>query len=1306
MPDLGSTLSLNTSSFGAGIAAARAKLTELNTSLIENRNKMKEVSKEASELQKQEKALAEAMKDGGTKEQQEEMQKLRDRIGQVNAELGTLKTREREIQSDIRKATNELDNQKNGMNNLANAGDGVANSLKKIETGLKSVFAMAASKKLVDFFIGSNAEMEQYTTSFEVMLKDAEKAQNLMGKLTDLAAVTPMELTDVVPIGTLLMNYGVAADELIDKMTQLGNLSSGNAVKFERISLAYGQMLAKGKVTGEELRQMTEAGVPLLQVLADTLGVTTAEVQDMISKSQVGIDVLDRTIASLTTGTGQFAGMMEKQSQTFSGMLSTLKDNIAQFGRDAGEKTFDVVKDSLSDLMDKIEEWRNNGKLDEIAKGLGVSLEFLVNTIKSVTVFLLENKEAVASVVTGFIAYRKAIAISDIIDKFKKSTEGATVAQKLLNAAMNMNPAALIAGGVAALAVGLVAFEINASNSAERAKELAENIKNIGESAKSTAKEQAQLEDIIGKYEEISNSVDDNINKKDELAKLQERLNALYGDEKTGVDLVNGSYEEQIQLLTNLNEAERARRINQVTNELEEAKKKAQSQVEVSILGTASFDNISDDLKGIINSVIDETRKDFDFSQYFDGWNFIGTEEDMKIVLEQQIKEYEALQTAILNTGEANGAYAETYNAVYDKLELLHAIQDGIISGEEALAILNGEVSVSFDEVENSVTNTTEKTVDLATAFEEASKKIDETADKSNVLKTAIEKLNNDNALTYEEIKKIIDISPDLLNKIQARADGYYIEADALKDLNSSVIEEAKAEIKAEKEKTETVIRETQARLSARRAEIVSFAQSAKNTPEERAELQRRMQAITEAENELKAANKMMTDLDLAEMRLNNLGSYEGKKESKSGKKKEDNTPTLKSISSGAKTVSSAFAEMKKNGELSLATVQSVIDAGYESALKYDEATGKWTISAKAYETAANKQIEEAKKAEGVTKTQCSALDSLKGILDEVTAGTYGAAKATEKLKDVSASSTTKNMKNLAEAVAEQKKNGSLSADTVSELADTDYSAALTIGVDGKITLNTKELEDTLTKEIDDAISQLEKKLATVTGKEAKAIEAQINVFKQLKNSISDVSSGTYGVKEKVVSDEQMKAVEDSANRRLKLIDAELKAKQKLRDETLKAIDDEVQARKRLTEDNDIQRQIDQVMAQLKYSQLDEFSRAQLERKLQSLNNDKADMLWERGIEDRKAAANEQFDAESERLNAEKDAINNSLEVLNKLNDTFVSSISDLGETIKAAMEAVKPDSTINITLNDTDKMTAEQLFAFIEDKYGSTSAI
>ena len=478
MPDLGSTLSLNSSNFGAGIAEARAKLTELNTALIENRNKMKEVNKEASELQKQEKALAESMKGGGTKEQQEEMQKLRDRIGQVNAELGTLKTREREIQSDIRKASNELDNQKNGMNNLANAGDNATNAVKRLETGLKSVITMAAGKKLFDYFIGSNAEMEQYTTSFEVMLGDMEKAQSLMGELTDMAAVTPMEITDIVPIGTLLMNYGVAADELVDKMTQLGDLSQGNATKFQRVATAYGQMLAKGKVTGEELRQMTEAGVPLLQALADTLGVTTAEVQDMISKSQVGIDALDAAITSMTTGTGQFAGMMEKQSQTFSGMLSTLKDNIAQFGRDAGEDAFLVVKQSLAELMAMLDEWREDGTLEKIAYELGETVEGVINILKGAIGFIWNTKEGILALAVAMGTFKAAINIGNLINatvtairSYKNAVDAAKVSQIAFNAVGAANPFVLIVS-LAASAIGaLITFGMTAHDAGENVKQ-------------------------------------------------------------------------------------------------------------------------------------------------------------------------------------------------------------------------------------------------------------------------------------------------------------------------------------------------------------------------------------------------------------------------------------------------------------------------------------------------------------------------------------------------------------------------------------------------------------------------------------------------------------------------------------------------------------------------------------------------------------------------------------------------------------------------------------------------------------------
>ncbi len=108
---------------------------------------------------------------------------------------------------------------------------------------------------------------------------------------------------------------------------------------------------------------------------------------------------------------------------------------------------------------------------------------------------------------------------------------------------------------------------------------------------------------------------------------------------------------------------------------------------------------------------------------------------------------------------------------------------------------------------------------------------------------------------------------------------------------------------------------------------------------------------------------------------------------------------------------------------------------------------------------------------------------------------------------------------------------------------------------------------------------------------------------------------------------------------------------------------------------------------------------------MQSLENDKADMLWERGVEDRRAAANEEYDTAAEQLNAEKEAINNALEALNKLNDTFIDGFGNLGEIIKEAMESVKPDSTVNINLNNADSLTAEQIIALVEQVYGSSDA-
>lgn len=303
------------------------------------------------------------------------MAELEKEIDKARTRAAQLKTEQIDLKNGLKNTTNELKKQKAGVS-------GVSDEMKKMKTLITGFIAAYGGKKLCELLIGSNDEMEQYTTSLEVMLGSASKASAMIEKMRDFAAKTPLTLENVISGGSLLMSYGVDESNLIDTMTKLGDLARGNAEKMDRITLAYGQMLAKGKVTGEELMQMTEAGVPLQTALAESIGVTGEEFSKMVSAGKVGIDDLNKAITGLTTGDGKFAGMMEKQSQTMHGMLSTLLDNLSEFMRKMGEGAFGEVKSALQEASDFLAEWEEDGTLDRWAQGVGVLLKNLVAFLK------------------------------------------------------------------------------------------------------------------------------------------------------------------------------------------------------------------------------------------------------------------------------------------------------------------------------------------------------------------------------------------------------------------------------------------------------------------------------------------------------------------------------------------------------------------------------------------------------------------------------------------------------------------------------------------------------------------------------------------------------------------------------------------------------------------------------------------------------------------------------------------------------------------------------------------------------------
>lgn len=557
--ELTANFGANSTKFSKGVQEIKAQLTELNKALETNKKELADTNKKTKEYEKELDQLKTAEKENGTatKEQKARMSELEKEIDKARTRAAQLKTEQIDLKNGLKETTSELKKQKAGVS-------GVSDEMNKIKTLITGFIAAYGGKKLWDLLIGSNAEMEQYTTSLEVMLGSTEKASAMIEKMRDFAAKTPLTLENVISGGSLLMSYGVDESNLIDTMTKLGDLSSGNAEKMDRITLAYGQMLAKGKVTGEELRQMTEAGVPLQTALAESIGVTGEEFSKMVSAGKVGIDDLNKAITGLTTGNGKFAGMMEKQSETMQGMLSTLQDNLSEFMRKMGEGAFGEVKSALQEASDLLAEWEEDGTLDRWAQGVGVLLKNLIAFLKQAISVGLDFKEAIIAGAVALGTFKIAIGIGNVISAavasiqhFTTATKAATAVQATFNAVGAANPYVFIASVVLTAIAGIATFAATTNNATQSVEELTQAASELSDEAQKSVDKAKTLEELMAKYESATTKVQSAAEKTQTLKDLQEQLNSAYGNTKDAIDLVNGSYEENIKKLQAATEAER-----------------------------------------------------------------------------------------------------------------------------------------------------------------------------------------------------------------------------------------------------------------------------------------------------------------------------------------------------------------------------------------------------------------------------------------------------------------------------------------------------------------------------------------------------------------------------------------------------------------------------------------------------------------------------------------------------------------------------------------------------------------------------
>lgn len=231
-----------------------------------------------------------------------------------------------------------------------------------------------------------NASIETYQTSFEVMTGSAEKATEVIDRLKKVGAETPFELPDLADTTQLLMNYGLTADEAMDKMMMLGDISQGSADKMSRIAMAYGQMSSAGKVQLEDVKQMIEAGFNPLQEISESTGESMSSLYDRISKGTLSVDEITASMERATSAGGKYYQSMQKQSQTFSGMISTLKDNAQQLLGDVVQPISDsMVSTLLPAAIDAIDQMSNAFQTQGVDGLIQAGSQILVNLLTGIS---------------------------------------------------------------------------------------------------------------------------------------------------------------------------------------------------------------------------------------------------------------------------------------------------------------------------------------------------------------------------------------------------------------------------------------------------------------------------------------------------------------------------------------------------------------------------------------------------------------------------------------------------------------------------------------------------------------------------------------------------------------------------------------------------------------------------------------------------------------------------------------------------------------------------------------------------------
>lgn len=290
--------------------------------------------------------------------------------------------------------------------------------------GIAGAGAVSFGKAVIE----SLKNYEYFHAGLRTMLHGNENATKaLESQLINLAKTTPFQLTEVQDATKQLLAYGFKAGDVVDTMRTLGDVSAGIGAPLGDIAYLYGTLKTSGRVTLMDLRQFAGRGIPIYEVLAKRLKVTTNEINKMVSSGKIGFKDIEGAFKDMTSSGGQFFNLMADQSQTVGGKISNLGDVWEQIKVKIGNSQKGIIAstlDMVNNFLNGVDTMLGaQNKLDESLSKNNLKLSFWDK--------LKGNKEGLPSMVNDITAYQLKI------DKINESSLANDLKAYLLKKELN-----------------------------------------------------------------------------------------------------------------------------------------------------------------------------------------------------------------------------------------------------------------------------------------------------------------------------------------------------------------------------------------------------------------------------------------------------------------------------------------------------------------------------------------------------------------------------------------------------------------------------------------------------------------------------------------------------------------------------------------------------------------------------------------------------------------------------------------------------------------------------------------------------